>query len=48
MCEYELLEYMFELFRRVCVTVARENNGEHWFSRPREMKVQRIYVRSSC
>jgi len=27
---------MFELFGCVWVAVARENSGEHWFSRPSE------------
>jgi len=36
MCEYELLECMFELFGRVSMIVAQENNGERWFSRPIE------------
>ena len=29
MCEYELLECLFEPFGCVGVIVARENNGEH-------------------
>jgi len=27
---------MFELLGSCCGTVARENNGKHWFSRPSE------------
>jgi len=36
MCEYESLECLTELFGCVCVTVAWENNGKHWFCRPSE------------